>query len=84
MHSHLKVVGPIYGSHFGGKINWFQPQKKEKLKRKAHDLKNQDASWGPRQGQTQTFNLVQMSPNWSLRIWNLDTHLKWAASSLHG
>jgi hypothetical protein len=44
-----------------GKSIGFNPKKK--LKRKAHDLKNQDASWGPRQGPTQGFNLLQMSPN---------------------
>jgi hypothetical protein len=40
--------------------NQFVQTKKEKnLKRRAHHLKNQDASWGPPQG----FNLLQMSPN---------------------
>jgi hypothetical protein len=34
-------------------------QKEIKLKRRAHDLKNQDASYS----QTQGFNLLQMSPN---------------------
>jgi hypothetical protein len=29
--------------HFGGKINWFRPKKKE-LQRRAHDLENQDVS----------------------------------------
>jgi hypothetical protein len=33
--------------HFEGKINWFEAPK-NKLERRAHDLKNQDASWGPR------------------------------------
>jgi hypothetical protein len=35
--------GPRPMTSFGGKMNWFKPQKKE-LKRRAHDLKNQDAS----------------------------------------
>jgi hypothetical protein len=34
-------------------------QREIKLKSRAHDLKNQDASYG----QTQGFNLLQMSPN---------------------
>jgi hypothetical protein len=32
-------------------------------KKRAHDVKNQDASEGPRQGPTQGFNWLQMSPN---------------------
>jgi hypothetical protein len=45
---------------------------KTELKRRAHDLKNQDA----RQGPTQGFNFLQNSPNWF--IWTLNPHLKWA------
>ncbi len=32
--------------------------KNKELKRRAHDLKNQDASKGPREGPTQGFNFV--------------------------
>jgi hypothetical protein len=41
---------------------------RKQLTRRAHGLKNQDASQGP----TQVFNLFQMSPNWLLGIWILD------------
>jgi hypothetical protein len=40
----------------------------KELKRRAHDLKNQHTSSGPRQGRTQGFNLLQMSLNWFLQI----------------
>jgi hypothetical protein len=56
--------------HFGGKINWFRP--KIRAQRRAHDWENQDASYGPRHGPTKRFNLLQMTPNWLLGIWNLD------------
>jgi hypothetical protein len=49
--------------HLRKKINWFKAKKEKELKRRAHDVKNQDASEGPRQGPTQGFNLLQMSPN---------------------
>jgi hypothetical protein len=38
-------------------------KKKKQLKRRAHDLKNQDASYGPRQSPTQVYNLLQVSSN---------------------
>jgi hypothetical protein len=43
-------------------------KRKKELKRRAHGLKNQDAS----QGSTQGFNLFLMSPNWFLGICTLD------------
>jgi hypothetical protein len=49
-----------------GKSIGLNPRKE--LTRRAHGLKNQDASQGP----TQVFNLFQMSPNWLLGIWTLD------------
>jgi urease accessory protein UreE len=45
-----------------------QTQKNKELKRRAHDLGNQHASYGPRHGSTQEFNLLQVSPNWFLGI----------------
>jgi hypothetical protein len=48
-----------------GKSIGLNPEKKKgELKRRAHDLKNQDASWGPLHGPTQGFNLFQKRPNW--------------------
>jgi hypothetical protein len=39
-----KYKAKLTWHHFGGKINWFQPKEnKTELKRRAHDLKNQDA-----------------------------------------
>jgi hypothetical protein len=38
------------------------------LKRRAHELKDQDTSQGPTQG----FSLLQRILNWFLGIWNLD------------
>jgi F0F1-type ATP synthase assembly protein I len=40
-------------------------EKKKELKGRAHDVKNQDASEGQRQGPTQGFNLLEskLSPN---------------------
>ncbi len=43
--------------HFVGKNELVWTKKKE-LKRRAHDLKNQDASEGAREGPTQGFNFV--------------------------
>ncbi len=46
--------------HFGEKTNWCRPPKKE-LKRKAHELENPDASYGPpTQGFKICFNWVQI------------------------
>jgi hypothetical protein len=59
------------------KIYWFKPPKKKKsLKRRTHELKNQDAKLGsnPRM----QFGL-QVSPNWFLQIWTMDPpYLEWA------
>jgi hypothetical protein len=44
--------------HFGGR-SVGSDQREIRLKSRAHDLKNQDASYD----QTQGFNLLQMSPN---------------------
>ncbi len=35
-------------------------------------LENQDASQGSKEGPTQGFNLLQISPNWFLGIWTLE------------
>jgi hypothetical protein len=32
----------IHGTYFGGKIDWFKP--KNNVKRRAHDLENQESS----------------------------------------
>ncbi len=65
----------LYGTYFGGKINWFRP--KDNVKRGAPDLENQELSWGPRNIPTQRFNLLHMGPNWFLGNWTLDLCLKW-------
>ncbi len=56
----------LHGHQFQmGKSIGLNPEKKKgELKRRAHDLKNQDASWGPLHGPTQGFNLFQKRPNW--------------------
>ncbi len=46
--------------HFGVKFIGSNPQRKKSLKRRAHDLKNQDASQGPREGPTQGFNFASI------------------------
>ncbi len=58
--------------HFVGKINWFGAPPKKGLKRRACDLKNQDASQDPTQAPTGGFNLLQISSNWFLGNWTLD------------
>jgi hypothetical protein len=59
----------------GKSIGWDQ---KNRAKRRAPDLKNQESGWGPRYSPTQGFNLLQISPNWFLGNWTLNPHLKWA------
>jgi hypothetical protein len=39
----MQIKAKPRGQHFEGKINWFG-LKKEKLKMKAHELENRDAS----------------------------------------
>jgi hypothetical protein len=56
----------LHGTILKGKSIGLNPKKE--IKRRAHDLKNQDASWGPNQVPTQGFNLLQMNPNWFLGI----------------
>jgi len=51
------------GNILDGKPSTGPDQKKELKGERAHDLKNQGASEGPRQGPTQGFNLLQVSPN---------------------
>jgi hypothetical protein len=64
----------LHGTILDEKIDWFKPpkktkrkKKKELIKRRAHNLKNQGAKV---QGMVQLkdSNLVQMSPNWLLGI----------------
>jgi hypothetical protein len=45
--------------HFGEKIYWFKPKKKE-LKRRVHDLKNQDAKLGSNAGSN---SMTQLASN---------------------
>jgi hypothetical protein len=63
----------LHGTCFEGKINQLRP--KNRALKGAHDLKNQDASCGPRQDPTQGFNFAS-----KLVPMNLDfgAHLKWA------
>jgi hypothetical protein len=53
-------------------------QNRTELKRRAHDLKNQDARVGSPHSPTQGFNLLQMSPNWFLGILDTGPYKKWA------
>jgi hypothetical protein len=68
-----KLRQNLHGTILKGKSIGLNPKKE--IKRRAHDLKNQDASWGPNQGPTQGFNLFQMNTNCFLGIWTLDPHL---------
>jgi len=67
-----KLKQNLHGIIFERKSIGSKQRQKKSSKRRANDVKNQDAREGPRQGPTQGFNLLQMSPNWLLGIWTLD------------
>jgi hypothetical protein len=60
----------LHGTILEGKSIGLNPPKKNTLKKRAHDLKNQDASQV--RCLIKDSILLQMSPNWFLRIWTLD------------
>jgi len=55
-----KLTQNLHGTIFERKSIGSKQRKKKSYKRRAHDVKNQDASEGPRQGPIQGFNLLQM------------------------
>jgi hypothetical protein len=64
-------MGPLLK---GKSIIWDQ---KNRALKGAHDLKNREQAMVQGRIQLEDSILLQMGPNWFLRIWTLGPHLKW-------